>query len=49
MHRWTMRKAGSRKAQILETLVDFLQTRSELFQKQARWLHYFILKFGSVD
>ena len=44
-----MRKAGSCKAQILETRVDFLETRSELFQKQVRRPHYFILKLGSVD
>ena len=31
-----MRKAGSCKAQILETRVDFVETRSELFQKQVR-------------
>ena len=31
-----MRKAGSCKPQILETRVDFFETRSELFQKQAR-------------
>ena len=34
--RLRMRKAGSCKAQILETRVDFLETRSELFQKQVR-------------
>ena len=34
--RMRMRKAGSCKAQILETRVDFLETRSELFQKQVR-------------
>ena len=34
--RLRMRKAGSCKAQILETRVDFLQTQSELFQKQVR-------------
>ena len=34
--RLRMRKAGSCKAQILETHVDFLETRSELFQKQVR-------------
>ena len=34
--RLRMRKAGSCKAQILETRVDFLETRSELFQKQMR-------------
>ena len=44
-----MRKAGSCKAQILETRVDFVETRSELFQKQVRWPHYFLLKLGSVD
>ena len=33
--RLSMRKAGSCKAQILETLVNFLETRSELFQKQV--------------
>ena len=31
-----MRKAGSCKAPILETRVHFLETRSELFQKQVR-------------
>ena len=31
-----MRKAGSCKAQILETRVDLLETRIELFQKQVR-------------
>ena len=31
-----MRKAGSCKAQILETRVDFVEPRSELFQKQVR-------------
>ena len=31
-----MRKGGSCKAQILETRVDFVETRSELFQKQVR-------------
>ena len=44
-----MWKAGSCKAQILETRVDFLETRSESFQKQVRWPHYFILRLGSVD
>ena len=34
--RMRMRKAGSCKAQILETRVDFLETRSGLFQKQVR-------------
>ena len=34
--RLRMRKAGSCKAHILETRVDFLETRSELFQKQVR-------------
>ena len=34
--RLRMRNAGSCKAQILETRVDFLETRSELFQKQVR-------------
>ena len=34
--RMRMRKAGPCKAQILETHVDFLETRSELFQKQVR-------------
>ena len=34
--RLRMRKAGSCKARILETRVDFLETRSELFQKQVR-------------
>ena len=34
--RMRMRKAGPCKAQILETRVDFLETRSELFQKQVR-------------
>ena len=34
--RLRMRNAGSCKAQILETRVDFLETRSELLQKQAR-------------
>ena len=34
--RLRMRKAGSCKAQILETRVDFVETRSELFQKQVR-------------
>ena len=34
--RLRMRNAGSFKAQILETRVDFLETRSELFQKQKR-------------
>ena len=34
--RMRTRKAGSCKAQILETRVDFLETRSELFQKQVR-------------
>ena len=34
--RLRMRKAGSCKAQILETRVDFLETRGELFQKQVR-------------
>ena len=33
--RLRMRKAGSCKAQILETLVDFLETRSELFKKKV--------------
>ena len=47
--RLRMRKAGSCKAQILETRVDFLETRSELFQKQVRRPYYFILKLGSVD
>ena len=42
-----MRKAGSCKAQILETRVDF-ETRSELFQKQVRWPPYFLLKLVSV-
>ena len=31
-----MRNAGSCKAQILETRVNFLETRSELLQKQVR-------------
>ena len=35
-HCLRMRKAGSCKAQILETRVDFVETRSELFQKQVR-------------
>ena len=34
--RLRMRKAGSCKAPILETRVHFLETRSELFQKQVR-------------
>ena len=34
--RFRMRKAGSCKAQTLETRVDFLETRIELFQKQVR-------------
>ena len=34
--RLRMRKAGSCKAPILETRVLFLETRSELFQKQVR-------------
>ena len=34
--RLRMRNAGSCKAQILETRVDFLETRSDLFQKQVR-------------
>ena len=37
--RLRMRNAGSWKAQILETRVDFVETRSELFQKQVRWGH----------
>ena len=47
--RMRTRKAGSCKAQILETRVDFLETRSELFQKQVRWPLYFLLKLDSVD
>ena len=50
--RLRMRKAGSCKDEILETResrVDFLETRSELFKKQVRWPHYFVLKLGSVD
>ena len=35
-HRLRMRKSGSCKAQILETRVNFLEARSELFQKQVR-------------
>ena len=35
--RLRMRKAGSCKAQILETRVDFLETRSELFQNWVVW------------
>ena len=34
--RLRLRNAGSCKAQILKTRVDFLETRSELFQKQVR-------------
>ena len=34
--RLRMRKAGSCKAQILEMRMNFLETRSELFQKQVR-------------
>ena len=34
--RLRMRKAGSFKAPILETRVHFLETRSELFQKEVR-------------
>ena len=34
--RLRMRNAGSCKAQILEIRVDFLETRSELFQKHVR-------------
>ena len=34
--RLRMRKARSCKAQILETRVNFLETRSESFQKQVR-------------
>ena len=34
--RLRMRKAGSCIAQILETRLNFLETRSELFQKQVR-------------
>ena len=34
--RLRIRKAESCKAQILKTRVDFLETRSELFQKQVR-------------
>ena len=33
--RLSLRKAGSCKAQILESRVDFLETQSELFQKQV--------------
>ena len=50
--RLRMRKARSCKGEILEkreTCVDFLETRSKLFEKQVRWPHYFILKLGSVD
>ena len=47
-----MWKAGSCKGEILETRktgVDFLETRSELFEKQVQLPHYSILKLGSVD
>ena len=37
--RLRMRKAGSCKAQILETRVDFLETRSELFQNFVNLCH----------
>ena len=34
--RMRIRKAGSCKAQILETHVDFLETRSDIFKKQVQ-------------
>ena len=44
--RLRMRKAGSCKAQILETRVDFVETRSELFKKKSAVTPLFSFKIG---